>query len=189
MQGFFLPRSQCMVDRCLILIDGSNFYFKLKDLKLHNLLQFDFSEFARFLVRSGKIIDSRYYVGKVRQDGTKKADSMLADQQKLFSALKHHKYHYELGYLLKTKGTYHEKGVDVHIAVDMLEVAYENSCDRIILVSSDTDLAPAIEKARKKGKIVEYIGFSHLPSIAMVRFCSESRLLTREDIEQFIKKS
>lgn len=29
--------------RCIVLIDGSNFYFKLKDLKLHQLLKFDFS--------------------------------------------------------------------------------------------------------------------------------------------------
>lgn len=176
-----------MRNRCLILIDGSNFYFKLKDLKLHNLLGFDFFAFAQHLARTGSIIDCRYYVGKVRQDGTKKADSMLADQQKLFASLKRHKYHYELGYLLKTKNIYHEKGVDVHIAVDMLEATYEDICDRIILVSSDTDLALAIKKARQKGKIVEYIGFSHQPSIAMVRFCSESRLLTIEDIKQFTK--
>lgn len=75
----------------------------------------------------------------------------------------------------------------MHIAVDMLVAAYENTCDRIILVSSDTDLEPAIEKAKEKGKIVEYVGFSHKPSVAMVRFCSESRLLTKEDVLPFIK--
>jgi len=32
--------------RCVIFIDGSNFYFKLKDLKLHNLLNFDFGKFT-----------------------------------------------------------------------------------------------------------------------------------------------
>lgn len=39
-----------------------------------------------------------------------------------------------------------EKGVDVHIAVAILVAAYENLADRIILVSSDTDLIPAIAK-------------------------------------------
>ncbi|PIU03607.1 hypothetical protein COT44_02310 [Candidatus Shapirobacteria bacterium CG08_land_8_20_14_0_20_39_18] len=68
----------------------------------------------------------------------------------------------------------------------MLIAVYENLADRIILVSSDTDLAPAIKKAREKGKMVEYIGFSHKPSVAMVSFCTESRLLTKEDILQFI---
>lgn len=174
--------------RCFILIDGSNFYFKLKDLKLHNLLEFNFAKFTKFLARPKKIIASNYYVGKVRQDGSKHSDKMLANQQKLFESLKRHKIRYVLGYLLKSKGIYHEKGVDVHIAVDMLEAAYEDTCDRIIIVSSDTDLEPAILKTRKKGKIVEYIGFSHKPSVGMVSFCSESRLLTKQDLLPFVKQ-
>ena len=187
---YFLPffwYSPSMTERCLILIDGSNFYFKLKDLKLHNLLQFNFGKFAKFLVRSKKIVGSRYYVGRVRQDGTPQADKMLSSQQKLFANLKSHSFQYVLGYLLKSDGVYHEKGVDVQIAVDMLVAAYENQCDRIILVSSDTDLEPAINRVRKKGKIVEYIGFSHKASVAMVRFCSESTLLKKEDLLPFVK--
>lgn len=177
-----------MKQRCLILIDGSNFYFKLKDLKLHNLLNFNFREFAKLLTRSGTIIESKYYVGRVRQDGTVQADKMLANQQKLLGNLKKHNFHYVLGYLLKSDGKFHEKGVDVHIAVDMLVAAYEDLVDRIIIVSSDTDLEPAIEKVKSKGKIIEYVGFSHKASVAMVRFCSESRLLTKEDLLLFIQK-
>jgi len=176
-----------MSERALILIDGSNFYFKLKDLKLHNLLYFNFSKFAKFLARSRRIVGSKYYVGRVRQDGTPQSDKMLANQQKLFGSLKQHNFQYVLGYLLKNGGVYHEKGVDVHIAVDMLIASYENKADRIILVSSDTDLEPAIEKAKAKRKIVEYVGFSHKASVAMVRFCSESTLLKKEDLLPFIK--
>jgi hypothetical protein len=50
---------------------------------------------------------------------------MLAGQQKLFANLKRHSCQYVLGYLLKTDGKYHEKGEDVHIAVDMLVAAYD----------------------------------------------------------------
>ena len=177
------------VQRCIVLIDGSNFYFKLKDLKLHQLLNFDFGAFAKYLARSNKIVICKYYVGRVRQDGSEKADKMLANQQKLFRKLKSQRFQYVLGYLLKDDSGYHEKGVDVHIAIDMLVAAYENLCDRIILVSSDTDLEPAIWKAKDRGKIVEYVGFSHKASVAMVRFCSESTLLKKEDIESFIAKT
>ena len=89
---------------------------------------------------------------------------------------------------MKSDGKFHEKGVDVNMAVDMLVATYENLCDRIVLVSSDTDLLPAISKAREKGKIVNYIGFSHKPSVAMVATCSESHLLSKEDIEKFVIK-
>jgi len=173
---------------CIVLIDGSNFYFKLKDLQLHNLLNFDFSGFAKMLAGEGnKIVSATYYVGKIRTDGTKKTKRLFDNQQKLLGHLKKQNYRYSLGYLMKNDGVCHEKGVDVNIAVDMLVATYENLCDRVILVSSDTDLLPAVTRAKEKGKIVEYVGFSHKPSIAMVARCSESHLLKKEDLEPFVK--
>lgn len=173
--------------RCIILIDGSNFFFKLKDLNLHNLLQFDFLEFAKFLSNGEQIINASYYVGAVRTDRTEKTQRMHNNQQKLLAYLQTNGFNYILGYLLKSDGDWHEKGVDVNIAVDVLVAAYENICERIIVVSSDTDLLPAIKKAREKGKIIEYIGFSHSRSYAMINNCSQYRLLKKEDLKPFIK--
>lgn len=174
-------------NKCIILIDGSNFYFKLKDLNLREA-HFNFSAFAKVLSIGDTIVKAIYYVGAVRTDGTRHTQKLFNNQQKLFSHLKKHHFNYSLGYLLKIKGRVREKGVDVNIAVDMLVAAYENLCDRIILVSSDTDLLPAIRKAKEKGKIIEYVGFSHQPSVAMVTNCSESRLLTKNDLLPFVKE-
>ena len=175
--------------RCIVIIDGSNFYFKLKDLSLHHLLNFDFAGFAKMLAGEGyEIKQAIYCVGKVRTDGTEKTQILFNNQRKLLAHIKKHDHSYSLGYLMKTDGKYHEKGVDVNIAVNLLVATYENLCERIILVSSDTDLLPAILKAKEKGKIVEYIGFSHKPSVAMVASCSVSRLLTKEDIAKCIIK-
>ena len=173
--------------RCMVLIDGSNFYFKLKDLTLHNLLNFDFGSFAQMLAGNNQIVSANYYVGAVRTDGTEKTKKLFSAQRKLLAHLKKNAFAYSLGYLLKSHNTFHEKGVDVNIAVDMLVAVYENLCDRIILVSSDTDLLPAVKKAKEKGKIVEYIGFSHQASLAMVANCTESRLLKKEDLFPFTK--
>lgn len=174
--------------KCIVLIDGSNFYFKLKDLQLHHLLDFDFSGFTKMLASENEMVKATYYVGKIRTDRTEKTQILFNNQRKLLAHLRKHGYSYSLGYLMKTDGKYHEKGVDVNIAVDLLVATYENLCDRLILVSSDTDLLPAILKAKEKGKIVEYVGFSHKPSIAMVASCSISRLLTKEDFGKFISK-
>ena len=173
--------------RCIVIIDGSNFYFKLKDLKLHQLLKFNFSGFAKLLCKKDKLVGATYYVGAVRTDGTKRTLNMYKDQRKLFASLRKYKFRYSLGYLLKSDGKFREKGVDVNMAVDILVATYEDLCDHIILVSSDTDLLPAIKKAKEEGKTVEYIGFSHQPSLALVANCSESRLLAKEDLEQFLK--
>ena len=176
-----------MKSRVIVLIDGSNFYFKLKDLKLNNLLELNFAAFINDLVgKKEKLVEAVYYVGRIRQDGSKKTDKLFSSQQKLIAILKKHGVRYSFGYLMKVDGRYHEKGVDVQIATDILVGSYENSCDKIILISSDTDLAPAIKKARQKNKRVEHIGFSHQPSVAMVSFCSSSRLLTKNEIIKYI---
>lgn len=174
---------------CLILIDGSNFYFKLKDINLQNLLGFDFFAFKKYLADKHKIVDAIYYIGAIRTDGTEKTQKMFNSQRKLLFRLRNHGFKYSLGYLLKTNDKFHEKGVDVNIAVDMLVATYENLCERITLVSSDTDLLPAIKKAKEKGKIVEYVGFSHQPSLAMIANCSESTLLKKEDLLPFAKSN
>lgn len=188
-QEFRKVWDKTMSKKCVILIDGSNFYFKLKDLGLNHLLNFDFAGFANSLAGDRKLAGAVYYIGKIRTDGTVKTRRLFDDQQRLLGHLKNHKFKYSLGYLLRTDGKFHEKGVDVNIAVDMLAAAYEDLCDSILLVSSDTDLLPAVKKAKHKGKTVEYIGFSHQPSVAMVANCSTSRLLTKEDLLPFIKKS
>lgn len=176
-----------MKRRVIILIDGSNFYFKLKDLGL-NRIPFDFSSLAKLLAKGDKVVDAIYYVGAVKDNGSQRTRKMFANQRRLLAQLKRHKFRYSLGYLLKSGGRYHEKGVDVNIAVDMLVTAYENLAEKIILVSSDTDLIPAVKKAREKGKIVEYIGFFHQPSVAMVATCSSSRLITKDDLVRFVQE-
>lgn len=185
-RGNFLSAPFIVIQRCYILIDGSNFYYKLKDLGYHDLLNLNFRKFASLLADDHTIIKSRYYVGRIRQTGTKQGEKMLANQQKLFVVLKNHGFSYSLGYLLESDGVFHEKGVDVQIAVDMLVATYENLCDRIILVSSDTDLAPAIRKVQEKGKVVEYVGFSHQPSVAMLSRCVASHILSAKDIASVI---
>lgn len=174
--------------RSFLIIDGSNFYFKLKDLKLENLLNFDFSAFAKTLAGHRKLVKSSYYIGAVRTDGTTKSQRLFSAQRQLLAHLRQHRFSYALGYLLRYGNHFHEKGVDVEMVVDMLIAAYEDTADHVILVSSDTDLLPAIKKIREKGKTVEYVGFSHAPSLAMVANCSESRLLKAEDLRPFVSK-
>lgn len=53
-----------------------------------------------------------------------------------------------------------EKGTDVKIALQMLDDAYQRSCDRMIVVSGDEDLLPAIELVKMRFpdiKITVYI--------------------------------
>lgn len=147
---------------------------------------FDFSQFVHALIGTDcSLVRATYYVGAIKTNQTKKSQDLFSNQRRLLNHLKKCNFNYFLGYLLKSGGTFHEKGVDVKIAVDILMSAYENSADKIILVSSDTDFLPAIKVAMSKNKIVEYAGFSHNPSRAMMTNCSTSRLFSKADLLTF----
>lgn len=90
---------------------------------------------------------------------------------------------------MKHDKVYKEKGVDVKLAVDILDFAYQNKYDTAIIVSSDTDLIPAISRARELKKKIEYIGFAHRPSFGMQRYANISRLLTKSELKSFFEKS
>jgi len=178
-------------ERLLILIDGSNFYFRLKDLKLpkYKVTEFDFNAFAKWLARGRQIKSRNYYIGVIRaKQNDEKAQKLRMNQQRLFSHLKSkdNKFVVVGGYLMKNDGVYHEKGVDVRMAVDLVVGACEDKYDTAILLSSDTDLLPAIQYAQKRGKKVEYIGFANKPSFGLIKTCNLRRLLIAEEIEEFI---
>jgi len=85
-------------------------------------------------------------------------------------------------------GKIREKGTDVKIAVDLIVGAVDNLYDTAILVSSDTDLIPAIRYIKYCGKKLEYVGFSHKPSFGMQKYANFSILLRPEEIENFKEK-
>jgi uncharacterized LabA/DUF88 family protein len=172
--------------RAAVLIDGSNFYFKLKDLGLAKPLNFDFGKFANLLAGDLKVVSKIYYIGKVRTDGTEKVQKLFDYQQKLLSKLISTGWRYSLGYLMKTDGKVREKGVDVSMAVDIVEMACKSKIDVFYLVSSDSDLLPAVRSAIRNGKQVVYVGFSHKPSLALVANCTRSKLLEKSELEKLI---
>ncbi|MDD5725783.1 MAG: NYN domain-containing protein [Patescibacteria group bacterium] len=179
-----------MQERVAIYIDGSNFYFKLKSLdsNLANLLKFDFNGLCKYLSKDRKIISKRYYVGVVREKlGDAKSQQLRKDQQRLFWHLNSafQSFCIKKGRLQQNDGIFHEKGVDVQLAVDLVVGAYEDYYDTAILISSDTDLVPAIRKVREMGKKIEYIGFSHQPSFGMIKHADSVKLLGKDDLEPF----
>ncbi len=89
------------------------------------------------------------------------------------------------GRVMYDRGKIREKGTDVKIAVDLIIGAVDDIYDTVILVSSDTDLIPAIKYVKYRKRKVEYVGFSHSPSLGMQKHADFSILLRPEDIEKF----
>jgi len=175
-------------ERIAILVDGSNLYHYLRELKLTGLAEFDYRAFAQFLARGRTITSSTYYIGKVRSHGDAKGEELRRGQQRLVAHLQNAGWNVEFGHMMEHNGVFQEKGVDVHIAVDLLRGAYEDQYDTAVLVSSDTDLIPAVHAVRSKKKQIEYIGFAHRPSFGLMKNVDLTTTLRNEDLAGFLKK-
>ena len=54
---------------------------------------------------------------------------------------------------------FQEKGVDVGLAVDMVRDILKRGVEHVILISSDTDLVPAVRVAKDEGARITYLPF------------------------------
>ncbi len=179
-------------EKVAVYIDGNNFYGYLKDKEINFSKgdKFNFKLFVNFLVGDRReLVSKRYYVGIARNiDQSEKSESIVRGQQKFLSYLEKDGFKIKRGKVMYDGGKIREKGTDVKIAVDLVVGAADDHYDTAILISSDTDLIPAVSYVKYRKKKIEYVGFSHVPSLGMQKYADISRLLTLEDIEKFREK-
>jgi len=202
-----------------MLIDASNFYhLVLKKIKI-NEVNFNFEAFVNFLANDREIIKrgKSFYVGTVREkDFRHETKRAMSNQNILFSKLINtggwniqtsklrtriekvkiddRVIDYKNLLNLRIKEIKYErpreKGIDVKMAVDLISGAVDNLYDTAILVSSDTDLVPAIEFVRNKyKKKVEYIGFSISKSDKFEATKPIKRMIYSTDIQRVLIES
>jgi hypothetical protein len=77
--GFFI-----MENRVFIIIDGNNFYHRLKELKLKNLSSFDYEKLTQYLVGKRNLVLRKYYIGAIRTENKNpKSFELWRNQRKL----------------------------------------------------------------------------------------------------------
>lgn len=142
------------------------------------------------MIGERECISKRYYTGIFRNiDGTQKSKELVRGQQKFLSNLENDGFVIKRSRIIYDSSKIREKGTDVKIGVDLVIGAVDNFFDTAILVSSDTDLIPAIKYVKFKNKKLEYVGFSHAPSFGIQKYADFSRLLLPQDIENFKEKN
>lgn len=176
-------------ERVCVYIDGSNFYNRLKEtgLIVANGKKFDYSAFVENLLGERNCVSKRYYVGIISNfDNSAKSQLMVKNQQKFLSGLEKEGFDIKRGKILYDGNKIREKGVDVKLATDLIIGAVDNLYDTAVVISSDTDLIPAILYIKYKKKKVEYVGFSSKPSMGMIANSDVRRLLTSQELENFL---
>ena len=173
-------------ERVIIFIDGSNLYHIVKKLvpeKKPN--EFDFEKFVKYLVRGRKLVRVYYYNCPMDR---RKGEEGYIKQQKFFDKIQRlPNFTFILCRMQKNKSTnlYEAKEDDIHLAVDMVKLAYNDAYDSTILVSSDGDFVPAIQAVKEKGKNVENIGFENKFSYHLQQTCDRFIKLKKEEVEKF----
>lgn len=174
-------------ERVFVYIDGGNLYRRIfNDYDLH-FLSFKLSRFCDFLIGENRLkAGVRYYIGKVKQyPNNPKSVELYNSQQKMLQKIKNDGIYTVLGSINKYGDVYKEKGVDVRLGLDLLEGAYEDRYDTALVVSSDSDLAPAFELVRRKNKTIESVMFDKCNSFALQRDASTFKILNYNDIVAF----
>jgi len=93
----------------------------------------------------------------------------------------------ECGYI---RHVFQEKGVDVRLAVDIVQEAIQPQVDNdgehvnLAIFSSDSDLIPAVHAVRAKGLRVKNLAPAEFLNLGLARSCGEWQLITDD---QFLK--
>ena len=174
-------------ERVCIFIDGSNFYHCLrKDI---GEVSADFQKLAEHLCGSSRsLIRTYYYNAPLDMDFDKEK---YKKQQQFFQMLRNiPNFKLILVRLQKRKAdgkTYYVvKGDDIHIAVDMVVLAQNNSYDTAILVSGDGDFTPAVQAVQNYGKRVENAYFKSGHSWHLRQTCDKSVLMDKDFIQKCV---
>ncbi|GII23649.1 NYN domain-containing protein [Planosporangium mesophilum] len=137
-------------------VDGFNLYHGLRERYQHRYLWLDLAKLVGRLRPNDTIIAVRYFTAAVRND-----PAAEARQHTYLEALKAHcgnSIEVILGrYQAKSRScrscgavwtSYEEKETDVNIAVSLVADAASAAADIALIVSADSDLCPAVRKAR-----------------------------------------
>jgi|TARA_B100001971_G_C18142182_1_gene510985 uncharacterized LabA/DUF88 family protein len=176
--------------RVALFIDGNNFYHGLRNIyeESKKLINFDFKKFSDILGQNNRIVVIFYYNAKLDKiENTSK----FISQERFFSKLRRiDNFNLILCRLLKRKirGTnnyyYVLKEDDIHMAVDMVEGAFDNKFDIAIVVSGDGDFVPAVRAVQRRSKKVINAYFKKSSSINLQHHCDESIQLTKDLLDK-----
>jgi uncharacterized LabA/DUF88 family protein len=200
--------------KTIFFIDGENFVYQLRDsLASRKLIRYR-DELSRVNIRklfenvlqdpSVRMASIRYYASKIHiidktpelKERTERYATDAAAWQKVLEAQKVE--YIEAGHLLVRDGkpcvecghrepVLVEKGVDVTIATDMIRSSGDNV--RLVLLSSDGDLMPAVLESKRRGAELVYIGFRGVSNAALARTADKRLTITSKNAAEVLARA
>lgn len=189
-----------------VYIDGQNFMYKASDILIEAGRITDKDELTKIDIRGilenifGQDIEIIYFGAKVKvrkdlgNDIKYKTIRFSDVSRRIRNTLKAQDISFSESGKLKVRDSdvchdcrhqdlrMQEKGVDVGIAVAMVTDALRKKALNQVLISSDTDLLPAIEVSRSAGATVTYVGFSDKTTKAIVAKTDKTEIIRDKEV-------
>jgi uncharacterized LabA/DUF88 family protein len=157
-------------------MDHANIFHNIERLKI----RIDYVKFREALSRNYYCIGSIVYMGIPKQ--------LLPKKQAFI------KYLESQGFVIHTKaireapnGKKFQKGIDISIYRDIVELADEDSYEKAILVSGDSDFIDIVVKLRGLGKDIEIWGFHNSISQRLIKEAGKENVYYIDEILNEIK--
>lgn len=194
----------------IVIIDGENLTYGIRELLASDkesyaprsvLLNYNYQGLINELLADQLPTSMSWFGAKLRiYDQTKDLKKQTTDivyfQSKLINILSSQKIIFnKSGYLRareskkctrckKSEWTLTEKGVDVAIAVEIIKSSGSNT--EIILLSSDTDLIPAIKHSVELGTKVMFVSRETRPVNAISTAATSTRVMTKPIVQKYL---
>ncbi|MEA5570092.1 NYN domain-containing protein [Calothrix sp. UHCC 0171] len=147
------PQNRSDRDRVAIFIDGANLFYAAMQLNL----EIDYAKLLRCLTKERQLIRAYFYTA---------CDSSNDKQQGFLLWMSRNGYRVISKELIQFPDGSKKANLDVEIAVDMLVLS--KSCDTIVLLSGDGDLAYAVNSIAYQGVQVEVVSLGSMTSDSLI---------------------
>ena len=176
--GFFLFRRVSIMARVSFFVDGFNLYHALDNNRFRQFKWLNLRRLAELYLRKqdalsdifyftalvtwapDKVQRHKHYIRVLESLGVK---PIYGKFRKITKQCRRCGQHYD---------TFEEKETDVNIAIELLEQARLNTYDRAVLLSGDSDQAPAVRTVKKN--------YPHKEVCALIPPCRTANFLIKE---------
>lgn len=171
-----------MIERIAVFIDGGYIEKIMRDE--FNGVRIDFGPLSAAMARGFSHLRTYYYhcLPYQSQHPTDEEKSRFASRQKFYAALeKLERFQVRLGNLRKRgldncgKPIFEQKGVDVHLAIDLVQLAAKHLITHAAILTADSDFVPAIRVAKDEGVVIRLFHSATLGRAHQLWQCADER--------------
>jgi uncharacterized LabA/DUF88 family protein len=167
-----------MSERIAVFIDGG-FVEKISQQEFANL-RVDYDRLSTVMASGLSHLRTYYYHCLPYQSNppTEEEKERFANRQRFYNALERiPRFQVRLGRLRRRGNDFEQKGVDVFLAIDLVQLAVKRLITHAAMITADSDFLPAIEVAKNEGVIIRLFHSQHLERQKELWQCADERII------------